>query len=78
MTHIHIAINGNVEFDGIVDEWAQQAPDMFRDQIKPNATPRPWLKAIMVSVADAVLAQESVIIDATHRSGRWEMKVEYP
>ena len=76
MTNVRIVVNDSVEFDGDPGEWQQQPPDLFKEVIKPDAKPRPWLAAIMAELTDAYMRQESVNIDVTYRSNRWEMKAE--
>jgi hypothetical protein len=75
VTNVRIVINDTVEFDGPVDDWEHRPPDAFKDVIKPGADPKPWLKAILVTMAEAVMKRESMTI--IHRSNRWSMMVEY-
>ena len=72
-----IEIDGNVEFNGSTDEWAAKTPDMFKDVIKPNAAPKPWLKAILVEFADSVNQKRSVDVTVNTRSYGWDMAVRY-
>jgi hypothetical protein len=76
MSHICVVINGNNVFDGGLDEWENRPPDMFKDAVKQGAKPKPWLKAVMIAMADALMQNQSLNIDVTHRSNRWQMKVE--
>lgn len=77
MTHITITIDDVVEFDGSVTDWKRTPPSLFKDQINPNATPQPHMKAIMMVMSDAVMSQQSVTVVAdTNRDG-WNVKVRY-
>jgi len=72
-----IEIDGIVEFNGGTDEWAMKTPDKFKDAINPNATPKPYMQAILVAFADAVNQKRSVDITVDTRSYGWDMAVRY-
>jgi len=72
-----IEIDGKVEFNGGTDEWSAKTPDMFKNQINPDANPKPWLKAILIAFADAVNQKHSVDITVDTRSYGWDMAVRY-
>lgn len=83
MTHARITIDNVVEFDGSVTEWSRKPPDMFRDQIKPDAQPKPWMKAIMIAMAEGVMTKKSmnitawsVVVGSPKKDG-WSMEVVY-
>ena len=73
--HIRIVIDTKVVFDGDLDEWKQAAPADFLDALQPNAKPQPWLKAILIVMADAAMTGDSVSIEATTGESRWTMGV---
>lgn len=75
MSRVHLAVDGEVVFDDTLDEWKFTPPDYFRDAIKPDAKPEPWLKAIMIVMADAALTNSSVRIEATTGS-TWSIRVQ--
>lgn len=77
MVNVKIEIDGNVEFNGNTDQWAAKPPSMFKDAINPNATPKPWLKSILIAFADAVMQKRSTEISVTTRSYGWDMSVRY-
>lgn len=83
MTHVKIVLDGKIEFDGSVTEWERKPPEMFKDLIRPQAkAPGPHLKAIMISMADAVREKRSTIIECTTGSDdlnrdTWTLKVTY-
>jgi hypothetical protein len=73
---IRVRIDGETIYNGTIKDWSTKPPDAFRDQIKPNANPSPWFKAILVTMADAVLRQQSMNIDVdTGNDLNWEMRV---
>ena len=74
MTHIRIVIDNEVLFDDNLKAWQASPPDQFRDMIKPDAKPEPWMKAIMIVMTDAAMTGDSVSIEATtgmDRPGVW-------
>lgn len=73
--HIHLTVDGSVVFDGILDQWKFTPPDYFKDAIKKDSKPEPWLKAIMIVMSDAALTGRSVSIDATTGEGCWSIRV---
>jgi hypothetical protein len=75
MTHMRICIDDDVVFDGTLDAWQATPPDYFKDLITPDATPEPWLKAIMIVMADAVMTDQNVDIEATTGRDEWLIKV---
>lgn len=73
--HVHLTVDGSVVFDGSLDGWKFTPPDYFKDAIKNDARPEPWLKAIMIVMADAALTGSSVSIDATTGESSWSIQV---
>lgn len=72
---ICLTVDGSIVFDGTLDEWKFTPPDYFKDAIKKDVKPEPWLKAIMIVMADAALTGSSVSIDATTGESSWSIKV---
>lgn len=74
--HVRLTVDGSVVFDDNLDEWKFTPPDYFKDALHKNAKPEPWLKAIMIVMADAALTGSSVSIDATTGESRWSIQVQ--
>lgn len=72
---VNLTVDGSVAFDGTLDEWKFTPPDYFKDVLKKDAKPEPWLKAIMIVMADAALTGSSVSIDATTGESSWSIRV---
>lgn len=75
VSRIRIVIDEEVLFDDVLDAWQATPPDAFREMLKPGVVPQPWMKAIMVVMADAAMAGESVSIDATTGESWWSIEV---
>ena len=74
--HVRLTVDESVVFDDNLDEWKFTPPDYFKDALKENAKPEPWLKAIMIVMADAALTGSSVSIDATTGQSSWSIQVQ--
>lgn len=74
--HVRLTVDGYVVFDDNLDEWRFTPPDYFKDAIRQDAKPEPWLKAIMIVMADAALTGSSVSIDATTGQSCWSIQVQ--
>ena len=75
MTHVRICIDEKTLFNDDLDVWQATPPDQFKDMIKPGSTPEPWMKAIMIVMADAAMTGQSVSIEATTGVSWWSMEV---
>lgn len=73
--HIRLHIDNKEIFDGDLDEWRKAAPEDFLDAVQPDAKPAPWLKAILIVMADAAMTGDSVSIEATTGESYWSMEV---
>lgn len=72
-----IRIDDEMVFRGTIGEWETRPPDRFRDAIKQGAAPQPWMKAILVTVADAVMMERSVNITVKTKYNGWWMDVKH-
>lgn len=72
---VHLTVDGSVVFDDNLDEWKFTPPDYFKDALKKDAKPEPWLKAIMIVMADTALTGGNVSIDATTGESSWSIRV---
>jgi hypothetical protein len=72
---VRLIVDGYVVFDDSLDEWKHTPPDYFKDALRQDAAPEPWLKAIMIVMADAAMTGSSVSIEATTGKSEWSMRV---
>ncbi len=73
---VRVTVDGYIVFDDTLDEWKFTPPDYFKDALKKDSRPEPWLKAIMIVMADAALTGSSVSIDATTGESCWSIQVQ--
>lgn len=74
-SRVHLTVDGSVVFDGILDQWKFTPPDYFKDAIRKDAKPEPWLKAVMIVISDAALMGRSVSMDVTTGEDCWSIRV---
>lgn len=77
MSRVKITIDDRVEFDGDLGEWIATPPSFFRDRLTSNIRPEPWLKAVMLSVTDAVMLAKPVEITVHTGQSRWSIEVSH-
>ena len=70
-----LTVDGSVVFDDTLDEWKHTPPDYFKDALRQDASPEPWLKAIMIVMADSAMTGSSVSIEATTGKSEWSIRV---
>lgn len=73
--HVRLTVDGYIVFDDTLDEWKHTPPDYFKDAIRQDASPEPWLKAIMIVMADSAMTGKSVSIEATTGESEWSIRV---
>lgn len=73
---IRVKVNGRTLFNGDAGEWVNRPPTQFQDMIKPGAKPAPWMKAIGVVLADALVLNSDMRINVVTKFETWTMTVE--
>jgi hypothetical protein len=77
MPGARIVINDHVLFDDDLGAWKDNPPDFVRELIRPGVRPQPYLKAVLIAMAENVLADRSVIITVVaHDPSDWTMRVK--
>lgn len=76
---IKIKVDNDTLFKGEVGDWEAKPPDVFRNAIDPRATPKPWMKAVLIAMADAINSTDSTSITVKTRlkgvKQGWSMEV---
>ena len=79
MPGARIVVNDHVLFDGDLGTWEANPPDFIKELIKPGIRPQPYFKAILIAMAENVLADRSVVITVVaHDPSDWWMRVKSP
>lgn len=76
MAHVRLTVDDRVEYDGDLGEWVATPPSVFRDRLNPNTTPEEWVKAAMLSVAEAIMRNRPVDI-VVQTGNPWTMTVAH-
>lgn len=77
MATMKLTVNDDVILDGDLGEWTDNPPALLTDQLKAGAKPRPWMRAVLLTVADFATGKQSMDVNVQHRSNRWTLAVEY-
>lgn len=76
MSHLTVTINNQTVMDGDTGQWSTNPPTILTDQLKANAHPAPWMRAIMLTVADAAMTHTDTRITVTTTPNEWTLKVK--
>lgn len=78
MTHMTVTIDGEKVIDGDLGEWNSNPPEILRDQLAANATPKPWMRCLLMVIADTAMSGvDTAVVIATSQSG-WTLEVTGP
>lgn len=76
MAHARITIDGKIELDENLGNWQARPPEFLKQMVQPSSKPEPYIKAVGITLADALLTGTDVAIDVTTKSdGSWSMDV---
>lgn len=76
MAHTRITIDNNVVLNSDLGDWQQQPPDFVQAQLRPGAKPQPWMKALLVTMAEAAATDQPLTANITTRAGGWTLAVD--
>lgn len=76
MTTLHVSIDGTTVIDGDIGQWSANPPQLLREQLAANATPKPWMRCLLMVIADAALASRDTTVAITTADRRWSMEVD--
>lgn len=77
MASMSITINGKTVMDGDLGQWSTSPPEIISDQLKANAHPAPWMRALMLTMADAAMSEQSMSVDVKTRADGWDFSVTH-
>jgi hypothetical protein len=74
---MRVIVDGNTILNDELGDWQTRPPESLAYMIKPGYTPKPWMKALLVVMADAALTEESMRFEVnTSSRGRWSLSAE--
>lgn len=75
MTELKVTVDGKTVIDGDMGQWSENPPEIIREQLAANATPKPWMRCLLMVVANAaVTATDTTVVIATTET-TWTMQV---
>lgn len=77
MAHARITIDGATLLDANLGEWTRTLPDILQQQLNPGAQPQPWMKALLLMVAEAAAGNQPFQADVTTRDNGWVLDVTH-
>jgi hypothetical protein len=80
MPHVTVTIDNQQLLNDNLDDWHHQTqpPDFIRQHATQPAKAEPWIKAIMVALAEAAITNTAINIEVGTNPKGWAMLVEYP
>lgn len=77
MPTMRVTIDGNVVMDGDLGNWSTNPPELITEQLKANARPAPWMRALMLTMAEAAMSEQSMTVDVVTRADGWDYSVSH-
>lgn len=71
-----VTIDGKTVVDDKLGVWQRKPPRLIRDMVKPNAKPEPWMKSLLIVMAESALLEQSISVDIQTRPTGWTIVVE--
>lgn len=78
MSTMRVTLDGHIAMDGDLGTWTDNPPKIITDQLKANAKPAPWMRALMLTIADAAMSGQSMSADVKTRPDGWDLSVTQP
>jgi hypothetical protein len=72
---MRVTVDGQVIMDGDLGQWSTDPPELIKDQLRANARPAPWMRALMMTMADAAMGGQSISVDVKTRGDGWDFSV---
>jgi hypothetical protein len=74
MATLRITVDGNTVMDGDLGQWTTEPP-FIAEQLKANARPAPWMRCLMLTLADAAMSEKVMSVDVRTRANGWDFSV---
>lgn len=75
MARVRVVIDEGVEMDEDLGRWTSEPPQILREQLAANATPKLYMRCLLLIVADAAMSDTDTAIDITTDDDSWQMTV---
>lgn len=75
VAHLHITVDNTVIMDGDTGQWTTEPPQLVMDQLKPGAKPKPWMRALMLTIADAAMGNKDTTATVRTQPNGWTLEV---
>ncbi len=75
MARVRIDIDGKTAMDEVLDRWTADPPEIVREQLAANATPKLYMRCMLLILADAAMSDTDTAIDITTDDDSWQMTV---
>jgi hypothetical protein len=75
MANVKVTVDGKTIMDGDTGQWSTEPPAIIKEQLKANARPALWMQALLLTIADAAMADRSLDADIRTAPGEWTLAV---
>ena len=75
MTNLRVTLDGETVIDGDMGEWNANPPEILREQLAATSTPRPWMRCLLMVVANAALTGTDTEVVVRTSENRWTLEV---
>jgi len=76
VSQVRVTIDGSIVLNDNLGDWQARPPEFLKKIVEPNAQHDPYIKAVGITLADALLTGHDVAIDVTtDDDDGWSMSV---
>jgi len=75
VSHVRITIDGSIVLDDNLSDYQARPPEFLKKIVEPNQQHDPYIKAVGITLADALLTGHDVSIDVRTDGNNWSMDV---
>jgi hypothetical protein len=70
---MRIVVDGVTLMNGPIGDFEKKPPEFVVESIKKGAKTAPWMKAVMVTMADAAIRQQDITLEVTTMATGWTL-----
>lgn len=75
MARIRLDVDGSTLMDADLGKWTSEPPQILREQLAANSAPKPYMRCVLMIVADAAMTDTETRIIVTTTDEAWTMTV---